>query len=224
MSHGEALSEGGIAGGSYGDATPSIITIIGIAESLQWFPRPRAEADLEVRRLVQDHLRLTGYATGAANRVAIAFVESNLSDAAALYGKLNAVSPGDSYASGAWRRTLGELAARVHLELEQPQFQAFIKPPLFPIPGKAGVLGGMLAASREKLAALTGTLADRDREMIWWLMCDVDKDFWEAVQWQVARGVSLDQNPFFLLVQAYSLGFYPLGVTDGRFVIYSRAS
>jgi hypothetical protein len=212
--------------GTYGEATPAIAKIVALAGSLEWFARRGGESRNDAQTLLDRHLSLvdreetpTGFMQPKPE-----FIVSTLADAARIYRRLNVVDNETGYPSGIWRRTLGAIAAKVHAELDQPRLKPMLNPPLFPIAGAPGVLAGMLAASRETLGALTKEMSAEDREAVWWLMCDIDKDFWEAIQWQLGRGGALDENLFFPLLKAYVLGFYPLGVESQTMIVYSRSA
>jgi hypothetical protein len=220
----QTLKQTDIPDGVYGEATETIRQIIASAASLRWFVPPEPGSRSDIEHLVREHLGLIQKGTDLINKrdFSIDVVEGTLSHAADIYAEMNLVTRDDPYARGEWRRSVGEAAANIHHELQRPEFRRFIEPPLFPMSGKPGFLGGTLAATREVLASLTPAMHDQDRETVWWLMCDIEGDFWNAIQWQLARGV-IDENPFYYLIQHYRLGFYPLGIKNHQFVIYVRA-
>ncbi len=216
----EVIKSSDIREGQYGNATHAIKQVLALTESMKWFPAKNPDLQANPEDLLDAHLRLV---LPTAQPLRVEFRDGELPLAANLYRRINSIAEVDIQPSGVWRRALTALAAKTHAVLERPERRSVIEPPLFAFSGRSGVLSGMLAASREKLIARSPSLDNRDRETIWWLMCDVDKDFWETILWQLAYAAELNKNPFYLLAQIYTCGFYPLGMLDDEFVIYSFA-
>jgi hypothetical protein len=79
----------------------------------------------------------------------------------------------------------------------------------------------MLTARYDQLDAFVHDA--QHRSTVWYAMCAVDGDFWDAILCEIAYQDVNRANPFSLLVEIYLLGYYPLGSDGESFVIYSRA-
>jgi hypothetical protein len=204
--------------GAYGDATDAIRRVIGGAERHRWFPAVTMDegTTAAVRGRLVRHFEILGEAATARSLV-VDFIQGGWDMLAETYRTVNPAGDDPAYASGAWREMLGAISGGMRRELERSRRNAIV-PPLFPVVGNAGIVGGMLTTEISGANVLTD---ETHRQTVWYLMCDVDADFWSAIIWPIAYEARRDENPFRELAETYILGFYPLGFVGERFVVYS---
>src|SRR5262249_59336362 len=104
-----------------------------------------------------------------------------------------------------------------------PQAQALLSPPLWPVPTHSNVCGQTLVAHPEILNQLAHlTPGGRDWCVAWALLCKAENDVWNALLWDLALGVNAVQadNPWQFLVDLYELGVFPMGWTHNDYEIF----
>lgn len=214
-----------IEGTTYGAATAEVRSVVDAAKQLRWFPQSRVDDEQTVRDLLVKHFEVLGEQRSNGRRLdteAVHFVRGGWRLLGQSYRAANPVAADDdpAYTRGEWRRLLGSAAARLQERLETSHASVVV-PPLFPFAGKATILAGMLTTDPARGASI---IDDHEwRETIWYLMCDVDSDFWNAIVAALASDAGPVANPFALLIEIYTRGFYPLGFIDNRFVVYTKA-
>lgn len=215
-----------IADGAYGRATAYVRAVVDKAKALRWFPAD-ATTDEEiatVRDLVVQHLEMLkpGGADRATRETTIDIVRGGWDVLAQAYRAANPITLEDdpAYARGDWRKLLGAVASELQRRVEVTR-SALIVPPLFPFAGKPTILAGMLTTDPARGASVVDDLSWR--ETIWYLMCDVDSDFWNAIVAALATEDEESTNVFSVLIKIYSRGFFPLGFVGDRFVVCRRA-
>ena len=209
-----------IEDGTYGDATNAIRRVIRSAERHRWFPKVTADdrAAAAVRDRLTRHFEILGDAA-TARSLLVDFVQGGWNVLAETYRAINPAGDDPAYGRGKWREMLAVVAGEMRRELERSRREAIV-PPLFPVVGNAGIVGGMLTT---EIGGADVVNDETHRQAVWYLMCDVDADFWSAMIWPLAHEVRRDENPFEELVGAYLSGFYPLGFIGERFIVYSYA-
>lgn len=213
-----------IVDGGYGRATEYVRSIIEKAKALRWFPHDTTtdEETATVRGLLIHHLEMLNRATAdlATPEPLIEIARGGWDVLGETYRAANPVDDDPAYARGDWRHSLGMLASALQRRVESTR-SSLIVPPLFPFSGKPTILAGMLTTEPAQGANVVDDRAWR--ETIWYLMCDVDSDFWNAIMAGLASDGEDVSNAFSVLVDIYSRGFYPIGFVGGRFIVYHRA-
>lgn len=205
---------------TYGAATDAIRRVIGSAKRHQWFPRVAvdARAASTVRDRLTRHFDLLGE-SATASSLSVDFIQGAWDVLARAYREINPAGDDPACRRGKWRDALDVFGGEMRRALELSHRDAIV-PPLFSIAGKAAIVGGMLVP-RFGGADVAGD--DAHRRTVWYLMCDVDADFWRAILWLLAHPEHRDDSPFDELVAIYESGFYPLGFRGDRFIVYSYA-
>jgi hypothetical protein len=206
--------------GTYGDATDAIRRLIRRAERHQWFPKVTVDdrATAGVRDRLTHHFEIIGEAV-TARSLLVDFIQGGWDVLAETYRAVNPAGDDPAYGRGKWREMLAVVAGEMRCELERAPRETIV-PPLFPVVGNAGILGGMLTT---EIGGANVVNDETHRQAVWYLMCDVDADFWSAIIWPLAHEARRDENPFEELVETYMSGFYPLGFIGERFIVYSYA-
>lgn len=203
---------------TYGLATDAIRDVIESAKRHRWFPHVTVDAgtSLAVRDHLTSHFELLGEGA-TAKSLSIDFIQGQWDVLVRAYRKVNPAGDDPAYGRGKWREALAVVAGDMRRELEESHREAIV-PPLFPIAGNAAIVGGMLMPQ----VGGADVVDDKAyREPVWYLMCDVDADFWSAIIWPLAYRDRRNENPFTELVAMYESGFYPLGFSSDRFIVYS---
>jgi len=206
--------------GTYGDATDAIRRVIRSAERHQWFPKVTVDdrAAVSVRGRLTRHFEILGE-TATARSLSVDFVQGGWSVLAETYRAVNPAGDDPAHGRGKWREVLAVVGGEMRRELERSRREVIV-PPLFPVVGNAGIVGGMLTT---QIGGANVVDDETHRQTVWYLMCDVDADFWSAMIWPLANEDRRAENPFEELVETYVSGFYPLGFIGERFVVYSYA-
>jgi hypothetical protein len=202
---------------TYGVATSAIRQVIQLATNHRWFPELSlndAAKDAVRKQLVRHWEAMGDHAISQLSHVE--FVHGSWRKLAEVYALANPERDLSPYGRGRWREFLALLAGEARSTLEQSHREAVV-PPLFPVPGNAGIVARMLAAKREDITMVS---EPSPRQAVWHLMCDVDSDFWSTII-SLLVNPDLDQNPFASLVAIYESGFYPLGFVDDAFLVFS---
>lgn len=221
-----AANDFDIVDDAYGRATEHVRAIVEKAKALRWFPSDTTteEEIATARALLLQHLAMLNRAMAdlATPEPAIEIVRGGWGVLGEIYRGANPVASDEdpAYARGEWRRSLGVLASALQRRVEATR-ASLIVPPLFPFYGKPMILNGMLTTEPARGANVVDDLPWR--ETIWYLMCDVDSDFWNAIMAALASDGKEASNAFAVLVDIYSRGFYPIGFVGGRFIVYHRA-
>jgi hypothetical protein len=204
---------------SYGVATEAIRRVIETARRYRWFPRITVDAlsASVVRDRLTRHFDILGE-RATAKSLSVTFIQGSWDVLARSYREVNPAGDDPAYGRGRWREALGIVAGEMKRELERSNRESIV-PPLFPIVGNATVVGGMLMP---QIGGADIVDDQAHRQTVWYLMCDVDSDFWSAIIWPLAYQQRLN-SPFDELVQLYESGFYPLGFREEQFVVYSFA-
>jgi len=206
--------------GAYGDATDAIRRVIGGAARHRWFPAVTVDdgTTAAVRGRLARHFEILGEPATARSLV-VDFIQGGWDMLTGTYRTVNPAGDDPAYASGIWREMLGAVSGEMRRELERSRRDTIV-PPLFPIVGNAGIVGGMLTTE----IGGADVIADETlRQTVWHLMCDIDGDFWSAIIWPIVHEARRDENPFRELAETYISGFYPLGFVGERFLVYSYA-
>lgn len=206
-----------IPSGTYGLATDAVDRLLRIADSFEWFrkrtPDHSVIFDLQ-RRLMQ---RLGVSVPDARMLITV----GDLREAAALYRAANPIEDDPAYARGRWRSLLSEAFMVVsQISTSDPDVRRRFVPPLFPFAGNAGVCGATLVAHRDELVRSVGN--NDFNETIWYLMCDVENDFWSAIISEIA-GRRTEAEIFNQLLELYVAGCYPVGFIQNRFISFVHA-
>jgi hypothetical protein len=209
-----------IAEGTYGGATEAIRRTLRSAELHQWFPKVTVDdrATAAVRDRMTRHFEELGEIATAAS-LSIDFIQGGWNVLADTYRTINPAGNDPAYGRGQWRSALDIVAGEMRHDLERSNQQVIV-PPLFPVAGDAGIVGGMLTTEMGGAKIVSD---ETQRQTVWHLMCDVDADFWSAIIWPLAHEVRRNLSPFEELVETYMSGFYPLGFIGERFIVYSYA-
>lgn len=214
------LAEFVFADQTYGDATDALRRVIDSAKRHRWFPH--VTVDEQSSSTVRDRLmrHFDMLPDGArASSLAIDFIQGPWNVLARTYREVNPAGDDPAYGRGRWREALGVVAGEMRRELERSHREEIV-PPLFPVAGNAAIVGGMLMP---QMGGADLVNDEAHRQTVWYLMCDVDADFWSAIIWPLAYRQRQDENPFNELVAIYESGFYPLGFRGEKFVVYSYA-
>jgi len=214
-----------IAEQTYGGATTEVQRIIDAAAAIRWFPAVPADgSEIDaVRALLLEHLRLLGEREPRVDAaLSMKFITGGWDVLGDAYRRVNpaSIEADAAYARGSWRRAVGELAADIHRELQCSR-PSLVVPPLFPFAGNQAIVGGMLTTNASRGSQIVDDA--KWRETIWYLMCDVDSDFWNAITAALVSDHPRTPNAFRILVEIYTRGFYPLGFEEDQFIIYSRS-
>jgi hypothetical protein len=214
-----------IEDGQYGVATAAVKKVVEMAASHEWFPPVGADdgARDRVRSLLGEHLAVLAQRRVALpSAVTFEFVRGGWGVLADAYRECNPVGFADdpAYARGVWRTALGELVEAARQDADARGTRRYFVPPLFPVEHNPVIVRQPLTATYDRLEAIVGDPARRDT--VWYMMCGVDADYWDAILWEIAYQPNPPANPFHLLIETYSLGYYPLGTAGDSFVIYSR--
>jgi hypothetical protein len=206
--------------GAYGKATNAIRRIIRRAERHRWFPKVTVDDDATaaVRDRLTRHFEIIGKSV-TARSLPVDFIQGGWNVLAEAYRAINPAGDDPAYGRGKWRDMLAVVAGEMRRDLEQSKREAIV-PPLFPVLGNAGIVGGMLTT---EIGGANVVDDEPHRQTVWYLMCDVDADFWSALIWPLAHEDGGAGNPFEELVETYVSGFYPLGFIGERFIVYSYA-
>jgi hypothetical protein len=205
---------------TYGVSTVAVRRVIESAMRHRWFPR--VTVDEASSSLVRDCLTRHFDTVGGSATVklpSIDFIHGSWDVLARVYREINPPGDDPAYGRGRWRAMLDGTAGEIRREVERSRREALV-PPLFPVVGNAGVVGGMLMS---QVGGADVVDDDSLRQTVWYLMCDVDSDFWSAIIWSLAYRERPNVNPFSELVTIYESGFYPLGFRGEQFIVYSRA-
>lgn len=214
-----------IADQTYGRATAEVRRIIDAAAAIRWFPAvaPDPSEIDTVRSLLSEHFRSLGNREPRVDAaLPVNFVIGGWDVLGDAYRRINpaGVEADSAYARGPWRRALGEFGADLDRELQCSR-PSLIVPPLFPFRGNHAIVGGMLTTNASRGSQIVEDAKWRDT--IWYLMCDVDSDFWNAIIAALLSDDPRTPNAFSILVEIYGRGFYPLGFEEDQFIVYSRS-
>ncbi|HEY0143202.1 MAG TPA: hypothetical protein VGF48_20080 [Thermoanaerobaculia bacterium] len=201
---------------AYGEATDSVNRLLQVAQHFKWFP-PVANDNAEY--MVVRHADLLAKFGITAREGDVHVVTGDLREAARIYRAANPVSSTDDpiYARGRWRSRISDIFAPVASNAARDEVKPRFGPPLFPIAGNALVCGATLVADRDELLRLVND--PEYRATIWYLMCDVESDFWNAIAAEIA-GEEQIKDAFAGLIDLYANGYYPLGFVADRFVTF----
>lgn len=205
---------------TYGDATTAIRRVIRSSECYRWFRKVDMDdrATEAVRNRLTRHFEILGE-TVTAQSLVVDFVQGGWNVLAEMYRTVNPAGKDPAYGRGKWREALDVIAGDIRRELERSRPKAIV-PPLFPVAGNAGIVARMLTTEMGGASVVSDEIY---RQTVWYMMCDVDGDFWSAMIWPLSYEDRRDENPFEELVAMYLSGFYPLGFVGERFIVYSYA-
>lgn len=99
----------------------------------------------------------------------------------------------------------------------------WLRPPLWPHAELANLCGGSFIADLQRVAQLHRLIpAKRDRNVALGLLTRAESRLWDALRWELARGVGIadGSNPFQPLLRLYEFGFFPMGWVGNRYDLY----
>jgi hypothetical protein len=213
-----ALANFEVKDAAYGAATDAIQRVIESAKRHQWFARVAVDAQTSspVRDRLARHFDVLGE-RAMARPSSVEFIQGSWDVLARAYREINPAGEDPAYGRGKWREALGVVVGEMRRELERSHRDSIV-PPIFPNTGNAAIVGGMLMP---QMGGIDVVDDEEHRQTVWYLMCDVDADFWSAIIWPLAYPEQRNENPFDNLVAVYESGFYPLGFSGDRFIVYS---
>lgn len=200
---------------SYGELTAAFERILAPCRSGRWFFGPSSPSESSGQELLEALRRAAP--AGAAALPPVEVVRSGAEGLRPLLARarFDPERPADSWRQEATRR----LSARLAEVRDEPWFQARIGPPLWPIPGQPTICRPLVADRSLPGSVTTDT---GSQEALWLLLCQAEFDVWHALQW-LAAGLSPEDNPFEPWVRLQAAGYFPLGVLDGRLILWTLA-
>ena len=188
--------------------------------SIHWFnawgeASPRVEAVDRVR----DHLATFGPMSPAI--VEVEFLEGGFS---LLHQDRWGEDPYDAWGS-AWTAsqwTLAKQDTNLRCQIEGiPEAVARLRPPLWPIAGKSGIVGNAEIPQMENLPkTLTKGWSPQDMTVAWALLCAADSVLRDALLVKVVADLIPRPNPWIPLIELHELGFFPMGWVGSRYTVF----
>jgi hypothetical protein len=208
--------------GAYGAATPALQSILDSARRLRWFPvLPSGDPPDAVREATRNHLTRLSELFPAKPPFGNAPIRWIRGDLAAFDRVTPAITEtegwGDPMGPTPWGQLLTQLSLDVRKTIEAtPDLIALVGPPLWPVRLSLGIVGSAIFD--------TPPPKELQPDPRWAMLSHVEYNFHRTLDWALALPATVVGSPFHHLWEVHLAGYYPLGLVDGEFVVFSRDS
>lgn len=210
----------------YGPGTDRIRTILCQAQEIRWFSFvPSDNYREQLVMLVRRHVDALPELDQGGNKPVVSDVQLLEGDWSVLHQGRWGVDCYNAWGDR-WKAAeeyLGRISHRLHQAIDSSaDARRLLRPPLWPV-GKPIVCGEPLFADADFLIRTANVKpGGRDWCVAWALLCKAEAYLWDALLWELARGVKAihGPNPFQELLGLYGLGAFPMGWVGDSYELY----